>query len=297
MRLIRSRRPGAVRSATRSSRSRGVRSAARRRRIAPGIKNPPPSGLITRARAARRHFLPRRRRSIDANCAREPRPGVSLTDVRRCVTPRASAGVAYKDALQEMLVRIHSFVALALAARAGLAHAQSSRATADVPVTRVMLFSSGVGYFEHAGTVRGNSATELRFKTSQINDILKSLVLDDRDGGHVAAITYPSQDPIDKTLKSFQVDITGNPSLAQLLNQLRGARVTVQAQAANLTGTIMGVETRRVTTDRGTVDQPVLDLLSGATIRAIDLSSISNLSLDDPQLQEELSRALGALAQ
>ena len=194
-------------------------------------------------------------------------------------------------------MRIHSFVALALAARAGLAHAQSSRATADVPVTRVMLFSSGVGYFEHAGTVRGNSATELRFKTSQINDILKSLVLDDRDGGHVAAITYPSQDPIDKTLKSFQVDITGNPSLAQLLNQLRGARVTVQAQAASLTGTIMGVETRRVTTDRTTVDQPVLDLLSGATIRAIDLSSISNLSLDDPQLQEELSRALGALAQ
>jgi hypothetical protein len=196
-----------------------------------------------------------------------------------------------------MLVRIHSFVALALAARAGLAHAQSSRATADVPVTRVMLFSSGVGYFEHAGTVRGNTATELRFKTSQINDILKSLVLDDRDGGHVAAITYPSQDPIDKTLKSFQVDITGNPSLAQLLNQLRGARVTVQVQAASLTGTIMGVETRRVTTDRTTVDQPVLDLLSGATIRAIDLTSISNLSLDDPQLQQELSRALGALAQ
>ncbi|HWH51248.1 MAG TPA: DUF4139 domain-containing protein [Gemmatimonadaceae bacterium] len=194
-------------------------------------------------------------------------------------------------------MRISSFVALALAASAGRAPAQSPRATADVPVTRVMLFSSGVGYFEHAGTVRGNSATELRFKTSQINDILKSLVLDDRDGGHVAAITYPSQDPIDKALKSFQVDITGNPSLAQLLNQLRGARVTVQAQAANLTGTIMGVETRRVTTDRGTVDQPVLDLLSGATIRAIDLSSISNLSLDDPQLQEELSRALGALAQ
>jgi hypothetical protein len=196
-----------------------------------------------------------------------------------------------------MLVRIHAFVALALVARAGLAHAQSPRATADVPVTRVMLFSSGVGYFEHAGTVRGNSATELRFKTSQINDILKSLVLDDRDGGHVAAITYPSQDPIDKALKSFQVDITGNPSLAQLLNQLRGARVTVQAQAASLTGTIMSVESRRVTTDRGTVDQPVLDLLSGATIRAIDLSSISNLSLNDPPLQEELSRALGALAQ
>ena len=36
--------------------------------------------------------------------------------------------------------------------------AQTPRATlttADVPVTKVVLFSSGVGYFEHAGTVHG----------------------------------------------------------------------------------------------------------------------------------------------
>ena len=101
----------------------------------------------------------------------------------------------------------------------------------DVPVQSVMLFSSGVGFFEHAGTVRGNSATELRFKTTQINDILKSLVLQDQDGGRVSAITYPSQDPVGKTLRSFQVDITANPSLADLLNQLRGARVSVQSRA------------------------------------------------------------------
>ena len=89
----------------------------------------------------------------------------------------------------------------------------------DVPVKVVVLFSSGVGYFEHIGTVKGDSSTELRFKTQQINDILKSLVLQDVDGGKVSAVTYPSQDPVAKTLKSFQVDITGNPPLADLLNQ------------------------------------------------------------------------------
>src|SRR6266513_1105488 len=81
-------------------------------------------------------------------------------------------------------------------------------AQADVPVKEVVLFSSGVGYFEHFGTVRGDGSTELRFKTNQINDILKSLVLQDLDGGKVSVITYPSQDPIGKTLKSFQVNIT-----------------------------------------------------------------------------------------
>src|SRR5687768_2350757 len=87
--------------------------------------------------------------------------------------------------------------------------AQTTAQRTDVPVTNVLLFSSGVGYFEHAGTVRGTGSTELRFKTSQINDILKSLVLQDENGGRVSAITYPSQDPVAKTLRSFQVDITG----------------------------------------------------------------------------------------
>src|SRR6476469_2735377 len=98
----------------------------------------------------------------------------------------------------------------------------ADKPAANVPVKVVVLFSSGVGYFEHVGAVKGNASTELRFKTQQINDILKSLILEDENGGKVTAVTYPSQDPIAKTLKSFQVDITSNPSLGDLLNQLRG---------------------------------------------------------------------------
>ncbi len=168
----------------------------------------------------------------------------------------------------------------------------------DLPVRSVVLFSSGVGYFEHAGVVRGDASTELRFKTAQINDILKSLVLQDQDGGHVTAVTYPSQDPIAKTLRSFQVDITGNPGMAALLNQLRGARVTLQSQAERISGTILGVEVRKKAVDRGDpIDTPVLNLLSGVSIRSVELPAIASLTLDDPQLQEELGRALAALSQ
>jgi len=182
---------------------------------------------------------------------------------------------------------------------AGLLTAFGTSGAQSVPVTKVMLFSSGVGYFEHAGSVRGNASTELRFKTSQINDILKSLVLQDQDGGRIGAITYPSQDPLDKTLRSFQVDITRNPSLADLLNQLRGARVTIAAQAERVSGTILGVEHRQKPGDRGelSVDVPVLNLLTGAAIRSIELPSIGSLTFDDPQLQDELTKALTALVQ
>ena len=197
-----------------------------------------------------------------------------------------------------MLERQFSAVLLlALIPSAGLV-SQVAPPRTDVPVRTVVLFSSGVGYFEHAGTVRGASSTELRFKTAEINDILKSLVLQDEDGGRVSRITYPSQDPISRTLRSFQVDITSNPSLADLLNQLRGATVTVQSQAERLTGTILGVEFRQRATERGEpVQTPILNLLAGTTIRAIDLQSLSGLSLDDPRLQDELTRALAALTQ
>ena len=191
-----------------------------------------------------------------------------------------------------------SLVALAIAGSAAAQGSQSPPGRTDVPIRTVVLFSSDVGYFEHAGTVRGDGSTELRFKTSQINDVLKSLVLQDLDGGHVTTITYPSQDPLEKTLRSFQVDITSNPSLAELLNQLRGAKVTLQSQAERVSGTIIGVETRKRPTDRGeAIDAPFLNMLTGTMIRSIDLQTVNNLSLDDPQLQDELTKALVALSQ
>ena len=178
---------------------------------------------------------------------------------------------------------------------------QPKAAQTDVPVKVVVLFSSGVGYFEHFGTVKGEGTTELRFKTQQINDILKSLVLQDLDGGKVAAVTYPSQDPVAKTLKSFQVDITNNPTLADLLNQLRGAKVSITAGAENLEGTVLGVEKKQRVVggekDGKPVEVSVMNLLTASGIRSVQLDDVRNLQIDDAQLREELGRALAALAQ
>src|SRR5947209_11423556 len=152
-------------------------------------------------------------------------------------------------------------------ARGAAPATQPADRQADVPVKQVVLFSSGVGYFEHFGSVNGTGDTELRFKTQQINDILKSLVLEDLDKGRVTTITYPSQDPVAKTLRSFQVDITSNPSLGELLNQLRGAKVKLQVGAETVEGTILGLEKKQKPvggiapgTDKGVIEVWVLNL-------------------------------------
>lgn len=169
---------------------------------------------------------------------------------------------------------------------------------ASVPVKAVVLYSSGVGYFEHYGLVKGAGSTELRFKTQQINDILKSLVLQDLDGGKVTTISYPSQDPIAKTLRSFQIDITSNPSLGELLNQIRGAKVKVSLGAENAAGIILGLEKKQKPSgDKATVEVWVMNLINEGTIRAVELDQVTMLVLEDKQLQEELGKALLALSQ
>ena len=171
-------------------------------------------------------------------------------------------------------------------------------AATDVPVRQVVLFSSGVGFFQHEGTVRGDAETTLRFKTGQINDILKSLVLQDLDGGRAGAVTYPSQDPLEKTLGSFQINLGGNPSLGDLLNQVRGATVAVALGAENFTGTVLGVEQKTVAKDKEdrAIERPFLNVVTDRGIRSVALDDVRTLRLEDAGLQEELNKALAALA-
>src|SRR5712692_7625626 len=139
---------------------------------------------------------------------------------------------------------------------------------ASLPITHVYLFSSGVGYFQREGELEGNSRVDLTFPATDINDLLKSLVLQDTGGGKVTTIGYDSQDPVEKTLKSFALDLTGNPSFGQLINQARGERVEVVLQQTNttqpttLSGTIMGMESQHHPAGpSGVVDVDFLNLL------------------------------------
>src|SRR5947209_7843377 len=61
-----------------------------------------------------------------------------------------------------------------------------------LPIGQVILFSSGVGYFQREGEVDGAAHIDLSFPASDINDLLKSLVLQDLGGGRVSAVSYDS---------------------------------------------------------------------------------------------------------
>ncbi len=164
-----------------------------------------------------------------------------------------------------------------------------------LPLEKVVLFTSGVGYFQHGGEVTGDASVEMTFKAEEVNDLLKSMVVEDA-GGAASTVSYASRDPITKTLDTFAVKLTDNPSMSDLLGRLRGERIEVDA-ATPVTGTIVGVEARVVPVgDDKTVTRQFVTILAADGLRTMPLDSITRLRLLDARLQGELEKALALLA-
>ena len=166
---------------------------------------------------------------------------------------------------------------------------------AELPVTRIVLFNSGVGFFEHNGKVDGDRRVELKFRTDDVNDLLKSMVLQDLGGGQVSVVTYDSREPMAHTLKTFTIDLTESPTLADLLQQVRGERIQIEAPQS-LEGVIVGVESRTVIDHDTQVDKSFLDLKTDNGLRCLPMDSIVQYRLTSKKLNAELDEALALLA-
>jgi hypothetical protein len=189
-------------------------------------------------------------------------------------------------------------LAIASGAGAGAGVMAQDADEANLPVNNITLYRSGVGYFERAGLIDGSATVQLRFNTDQINDILKSMVLLDLDGGMIEAASYGSKEPLARRLASFAVDISDNPPMWELLNRLRGARVSVGTLEGETAGVVVGVEKRQVPVkDGGTVAQPFVNLLTDSGIESVNLARVNGMQILDDKLARELSKALAALAE
>src|SRR3712207_806792 len=71
----------------------------------------------------------------------------------------------------------------------------SARPAQTLPIRRVILYSNGVAYVERRGTVTGHAEIDLSFKQSQVDDVLKSMVVLDLGRGRVGAVSYNSSAP------------------------------------------------------------------------------------------------------
>jgi hypothetical protein len=164
---------------------------------------------------------------------------------------------------------------------------------ADLPLSSVVLYSTGVGYFQRSGQVEGNASVALQFKTKDINDLLKSMTVQDFGGGNVTSVNYSPRDPLNQTLRTLAVNLTANPGVSGILSQIRGQEVSVAfGSQIKKSGVIIGIEQKSDPENR---TAPYLNLLTSAGIQSFLLNDITSISLRDPKLQMELELALALL--
>ncbi len=169
-----------------------------------------------------------------------------------------------------------------------------------LPLKRVVMLNSGIGYFEHVGKIEGNRQVEFPVKVDDINDLLKSLVVQDRGGGRVTAVNYGSPEPISHTLKTLAIDVTRNPSLAQIFQQLRGQKVelSVASDAKPIVGTVAGVEHRRMFgRDQQVIESDFVLLRTEAGLRSVTVDSITLTKFLDEKTDREFQQALDLLGE
>ncbi len=199
-------------------------------------------------------------------------------------------------AIRAALMKATAAAALAVAPMAALAQDEAKEGKAEIPLKKVVMFSSGVAFYERTGDVEGDATVDLRFNTRDINDLLKSMVLQDDGGGRISTVSYGSKDPITRTLRTFSIDLTSDPTLADLLAQIRGEKIEIDAPT-KIAGTIVGIEKRqRPVGENQTVEVAFLNLLTDEGLRSVALDTVGKIKLADPKLDADLRQALLVLA-
>ena len=177
--------------------------------------------------------------------------------------------------------------------------------TQTLPIRRVILYSNGVAYIERRGTVNGHAEINLSFKQSQVDDVLKSMIVLDLGQGRIGAVSYNSSAPPSARMADIPFSITagsGNDlsgGLAGVLGQLQGARVLVTTASRTATGSILTVEERRSQADgnRSPLTSHALVIASeGGELMSFDLAEVRSVKLIDEGTRRDVSEFANASA-
>ena len=164
---------------------------------------------------------------------------------------------------------------------------------AELPVRTVVLYKHGVGYFQRAGTLGPGESARLDFKAAEMNDVLKSLTINDR-GGKVTGLRYDSSIPLAQKLSEFPFRINEGEPLSAVIDQLKGARIEMDFGTQKVAGAI--VSARLIAGDKDHPEREQLTLLmDSGELRNVDLASATSIRFPDAKLQLQFKDYLAAL--
>ena len=166
---------------------------------------------------------------------------------------------------------------------------------ADLPVRSVVLYKHGIGFFERSGTLSAGESARLDFSAAEMNDVLKSLTIEEHGGGKISGLRYDSMDPLSHVLSQFPFQIGGAQPLTAIFDQLKGARLELKFGSETVTGVIVNGRLAAAGDKQPEREQLTL-LFDTGEFRTVDLGSAAGIRFSDPQLQQQFKDYLAALS-
>ncbi|MBN1947570.1 MAG: hypothetical protein JW797_18015 [Bradymonadales bacterium] len=165
-----------------------------------------------------------------------------------------------------------------------------AQAASDVPVTRVVLYRSGIAYVERQGQVEGDEL-KLQIRPDQINDILTTLtVIVDRGENVATSIALPIERSVAQLLTQLPPQVREQGGMLSLLSAFRGATATIRAGGDRATGRIVGTES--LVNDQGNQIRRVALMTDEGALVQFRVDEIDEVSLQNEAIEVGLGKSL-----
>ncbi len=159
-------------------------------------------------------------------------------------------------------------------------------------IRSITLSSGGLAQVSRLADLDGDGVIRIEVPLDQVDDILKSLVVNG-SAGSVAGMSLAGPQPLQETFKGLPFSLEALSSVPSLLTSLQGGKVTVTSGGKTVEGNILGIETRKVD-EKTTV--PLLTVIDkDGAVETLALGEDASVRLDDPDMRAKLAMAAAAI--
>lgn len=164
----------------------------------------------------------------------------------------------------------------------------------ELPVREMVLYKHGVGFFVREGETDAEEIA-LTFRKDEINDVLKSLAVFDRAGGHILGIHYQTPMDRDSRFATSSILLSQEGSLRDLLRDLRGRQAEMTFKVGNselitVKGRIIGIDDPHEFNNAINLgEQTVAILGNDGQVRVFKLDQLQVFTIHDAQSQQDLT--------
>ncbi|NHI94281.1 MAG: hypothetical protein EAX96_17450 [Candidatus Lokiarchaeota archaeon] len=159
----------------------------------------------------------------------------------------------------------------------------------ELPIKDIVLYKTGIGYFQRKGTIKGNSL-KLNFRKEMMNDILATLTILTTNS-QVTGVSYEGQDiDLQTALEDVLIKLSPQSTFLTLLKQVVGCKISIDISSTKYEGTLLGIQELPIVIEENIVNQQnlVLQKDDDGTILNLPILEIRNFKMLDDKMQGEL---------